>query len=132
MRAFLLAYFSIALINPSLAFSERQSGLLRRDICSDNQMVDCDTNCMPVGSRCCNDGSGTYCPSGDVCIPGGCCPIGKKCSGPGATMTNNILTGTGSFPTDTTSRTTRTPTTNQAFSSTSFGSGGTATQIGGA
>lgn len=71
----------------------------RSDICTENNSVDCDFSCMPLGSVCCKDGSGTFCPSGTVCDSDGCCPIGKRCTGPGGTMTYDVLTGTGSLPT---------------------------------
>lgn len=75
--------------------------IFRRDICTENGQVDCFDSCMPPDGVCCNDGSGTYCPFGNNCVPNGCCPIGEECSGGGGTITNDFLTGTGSLPTDT-------------------------------
>ncbi|KAI0632715.1 hypothetical protein C8Q77DRAFT_1158190 [Trametes polyzona] len=44
--------------------------------------------CFPLdGSVCCDDGSGTFCPPRNVCIPNGCCPIGETCQGSGGTIT---------------------------------------------
>jgi hypothetical protein len=91
---------SLSLATFSLASPDRLGGLIRRDVCTDNAEVDCEQSCMPAGSVCCNDGSSTYCDSGDTCIPGGCCPVGQECSGPGGTQTF-FLTGTGVLPTDT-------------------------------
>jgi hypothetical protein len=93
---------SLSLLTLSFASPDRQGGLVRRDICTDNSEVDCEQSCMPAGSVCCNDGSSTYCDPGEVCIPGGCCPRGQECSGPGGTQTL-ILTGTGALPTGNTS-----------------------------
>jgi hypothetical protein len=91
-------FLSLILATLSLARPDRLGGLLRRDLCTDNSEIDCEQSCMPVGSICCNDGSSTYCDAGTVCIPGGCCPVGQQCSGPGGTETF-LLTGTGALPT---------------------------------
>jgi hypothetical protein len=96
MRFSLLLSLSLATL--SVAIPERLGGLVRRDICTDNDEVDCEQSCMPAGSVCCNDGTSTYCDEGTTCIPGGCCPIGQTCSGPGGTQTF-FLTGTGAAPT---------------------------------
>jgi len=68
---------------------------LVRDICSSNGMVDCEQSCMPAGSQCCDDGSSTYCPVGQYCIPNACCPIGETCTGGGGgTTTVGTIVGT--------------------------------------
>ncbi|KAJ0274761.1 hypothetical protein COL940_009157 [Colletotrichum noveboracense] len=41
----------------------------------------CDGKCIPTLGTCCNTGSGGYCEATKVCVSGGCCPIGKTCSG---------------------------------------------------
>ena len=91
-------FLSLMLATLSLARPDRLGGLFRRDLCTDNDEVDCEQSCMPAGSVCCNDGSSTYCDPGTTCIPGGCCPVGQQCSGPGGTETF-LLTGTGALPT---------------------------------
>jgi len=96
--------------------SRNLMGLLRRDLCTENGQVDCFNDCMPPDGNCCDDGSGTYCPSGEYCVPNGCCPNGDECSGGGGTVTYDDLTGTGSFPTGTAAQSTtqtfvQTPTT---------------------
>jgi hypothetical protein len=73
---------------------------------------------MPVGSVCCNDGSSTSCPSGDICIPGGCCPIGSNCTDGGGTKTITLIDPA------------KTSTPAAAVSSGSTGSSGTASQGG--
>ncbi len=115
-------FLSLSLLTLSLAIPDRQGGLLRRDICSDNSEVDCEQSCMPAGSVCCNDGSSTYCDEGDVCIPGGCCPIGQVCTGPGGTQTL-LLTGTGALPTGNTSPLTTYTTAKTTAKTTAAGNG---------
>jgi len=56
---------------------------------------------MPPDGVCCNDGSGSYCPFDEYCVPNGCCPNGEKCSGGGGTITFDDFTGTGALPTAT-------------------------------
>lgn len=104
MRPILLTAFLLSL-NLSLAALDaehRHVHLLRRsDICTENGKVACDSLCMPLGSVCCDDGSGSYCQTDNICIPNGCCPEGETCIGGGGTMTLlDIMTGTGSLPTD--------------------------------
>jgi len=89
------------------ALNQNLFGLLRRDLCTENDQVDCYNDCMPPDGNCCDDGSGTYCPSGEYCVPNGCCPNGEECSGGGGTITNDDLTGTGAFPTATAAVTTQ-------------------------
>jgi hypothetical protein len=94
-----LLFFQLSLVPLSLATAGPRGLIFRRDICTDNGEVDCESKCMPPGAVCCNDGSSTYCPAGNNCIPNGCCPKGSTCSGGGGgTITNDILTGTGTFP----------------------------------
>jgi len=88
------------------ALNHNLFGLLRRDLCTENGQVDCYNDCMPPDGNCCDDGSGTYCPSGEYCVPNGCCPNGEECSGGGGTITYDDLTGTGQFPTGTAAATT--------------------------
>ena len=101
MRPRLIAFLLSLNLSLVTSDSERLHAHLfsRSDICTENNSVDCDFSCMPLGSVCCKDGSGTFCPSGTVCDSDGCCPIGKRCTGPGGTMTYDVLTGTGSLPT---------------------------------
>lgn len=43
----------------------------------------CDSQfCIPTTAICCNDGNGAYCKLSETCVPKGCCPIGKRCTGP--------------------------------------------------
>ena len=68
---------------------------LARDICSSNGQVDCEQSCMPLGAQCCDDGSSTFCPVGQYCIPNACCPIGETCDGGGGgTTTVGTVVGT--------------------------------------
>jgi hypothetical protein len=101
MRSTLYATFLLSFLNLTLATSNHPRIFRRGDICYENDQVDCDSSCMPADANCCNDGSGTYCPSGEYCDIDGCCPEGELCSGGGGTATIDNLTGTGSFPTGT-------------------------------
>jgi hypothetical protein len=92
-----LATLSLA-ISPRKPLSKRHVGLFRRDICTNNNEVDCESSCMPAGSVCCNDGSSTYCNAGSLCIPNACCPVGSTCTGSGGTQTLTVLTATGANP----------------------------------
>lgn len=79
-------------------------GLLVRQnpICEQNGRDVCDTSCMLRGSTCCNKGDGAYCTAGLYCVPGGCCSIGRVCTGTAGTRTNTVLTGINTaFPTPT-------------------------------
>jgi hypothetical protein len=60
-----------------------------RQTCGSEGEATCEQSCMPLDAVCCNDGSSTFCPFGDVCIPNGCCPVGETCSGGGGTVTFN-------------------------------------------
>ena len=66
-------------LNPRIA----PNALLARQSCSSSGEATCEQSCMPVGSVCCDDGSSTYCPNSDYCVPGGCCPDGETCDGSG-------------------------------------------------
>ena len=93
-------FFFLSLILICLASSERRAGIFRRDLCTDNHQVDCESSCMPAGSVCCNDGSSTFCNAGSVCIPNGCCPVGQTCAGTGGTTTfADLTTGGSTIPT---------------------------------
>jgi len=100
MRSTLYATLLLSFLSLTLATLSRPR-IFRRDICSENDYVDCDSSCMPAGANCCNDGSGTYCLSDQYCNPGGCCPDGEQCDTNAGTATIGTLTGTGSMPTDT-------------------------------
>ncbi|PSN68094.1 hypothetical protein BS50DRAFT_573056 [Corynespora cassiicola Philippines] len=54
--------------------------------CPSNAPLECDDACMPVGSICCNEGTGTSCDAGTYCTADGCCPIGEICVGGGGTI----------------------------------------------
>lgn len=44
--------------------------------------AECDSYfCIPRGGDCCADGDGSYCDVGKYCVSGGCCPLGRVCSG---------------------------------------------------
>lgn len=102
MRSVLFATVALSILNFTIATPDSLPRVFhKRDLCTENDQVDCFDNCMPPDGVCCNDGSGTYCPSGEYCVPNGCCPIGEECSGGGGTITNDILTGTGALPTAT-------------------------------
>ncbi len=103
MRSILVVTFALSILNFTVASPDSNPRVFhKRDLCSENDQVDCFDSCMPPSGVCCSDGSGTYCPSGEYCVPNGCCPTGEECSGPGGTITNNDLTGTGDLPTATT------------------------------
>jgi len=102
MRSILFATLGFSILNFTIAAPD--SGLRifhKRDLCTENYQVDCYDNCMPPDGVCCDDGSGTYCPFGEYCVPNGCCPNGEHCSGGGGTITYDVLTGTGTLPTNT-------------------------------
>ena len=101
MRPHFIAFLLSLNLGLATSDSERLHAHLfsRSDICTENNSVACDSSCMPPGSVCCYDGSGSFCTSGNFCDSDGCCPIGEMCTGPGGTMTFDVLTGTGSFPT---------------------------------
>lgn len=75
------------------------------DICAENGQVGCYSTCIPPDAVCCGDGSGTYCPSGEYCVPNGCCPNGQECNGGGGTITEtgalSTTTNSGAFSTAT-------------------------------
>lgn len=77
-----------AQLNPRIAHSD----LFRRqsDSCAADGLAVCESSCMPLDGVCCDDGSSTYCDSGNYCVPGGCCETGETCSGGGGTITNII------------------------------------------
>lgn len=56
----------------------------------------CGDSCMPTNANCCNDGSSTFCLSGEYCVTGGCCDDGEVCSGGGG----GTLTFTGPIETN--------------------------------
>lgn len=58
-----------------------------RQTCSSLDEATCEQSCMPFDAVCCNDGSSTYCPFLQTCVPDGCCPDGEICSGGGGTTT---------------------------------------------
>ena len=96
MHFFFFVTFVLSFLNFTAAAPDAGLRILhRRDVCTQNGQVDCYSNCMPPKAVCCSDGSGTYCPSGEYCVPGGCCPNGKTCTGGGGTSTITTLTGTG-------------------------------------
>ena len=102
MRFVLFSAFVLSLLNFTVATPDSGPRIFhRRDICTENGQVDCYSNCMPAGAVCCSDGSGTYCPNGQYCVPNGCCPNGQECSGGGGTITETTLTGTAPLPTST-------------------------------
>lgn len=110
MRSVLFASVAFTLLNFTVAASNANPRIIyardlflakRQDICTENGEVDCYDSCAPVDADCCSDGSGTYCPNGQYCVPDGCCPEGEICSGDGGTITDDNLTGTGSYPTST-------------------------------
>src|ERR1700722_13055005 len=101
MRSTLYATFLLSFLNLTLATPSHARIFRRDDICSENNQVDCDFSCMPADANCCDDGSGTYCPSGQYCNLGGCCPEGEQCGIGAGTTTIDTLTGTGSMPTGT-------------------------------
>ncbi|KAF8861554.1 hypothetical protein BDZ45DRAFT_671865 [Acephala macrosclerotiorum] len=59
------------------------NALLARQSCSSSGEATCDQSCMPIDAVCCNDGSSTFCPNGESCVPGGCCSDGETCDGSG-------------------------------------------------
>jgi hypothetical protein len=102
MRSVLFGTLALSILNFTFAASDPGLRIFhKRDICTSNYQVVCYDNCMPPDGVCCDDGSGTYCPDGDYCVPNGCCPIGEHCSGGGGTITYDVLTGTDTYPTDT-------------------------------
>lgn len=102
MRSVLIVSFALSFLHAAVAtdanprvLHARDLFLDKRDLCTENGQVDCYDSCSPPDAVCCSDGSGTYCPNGEYCVPDGCCPNGESCSGGGGTLTNDILTGTG-------------------------------------
>jgi hypothetical protein len=92
---------SLPLVSFSLASYDRQAGIFRRDLCTDNGDADCDYSCMPADAVCCHFGSGAFCEAGTVCNREGCCPVGQECIGSAGTMTYYVsLTGAGAAPTE--------------------------------
>jgi len=61
----------------------------------------CYHKCMPIGSVCCADGTGTFCLAGQYCTTGddgvpSCCRNNDICFGPGSiSTTTQFKTGTG-------------------------------------
>ena len=100
MHYFFFVTFVLSFLNFTAAAPDSGLRILhRRDVCTQDGQVDCYSNCMPPQAVCCSDGSGTYCPPVEYCVPNGCCPNGETCTGGGGTTTKTTLTGTGSSPT---------------------------------
>jgi hypothetical protein len=84
---FILAPVALCFESTPRLFHTGNQLLARQTNICDAGEVTCDDSCMPTGSVCCRDGSSTYCHSGERCITGACCPIGKSCDTNVGTMT---------------------------------------------
>ncbi|KAK1624495.1 hypothetical protein BDP81DRAFT_437698 [Colletotrichum phormii] len=97
----------LVLALPALALADEAFSPLKRQIveipCSESGRNDCGDGCIPLTYTCCPDQQGG-CPLTSTCWLGNngqyaCCPIGKRCVGPGGVNTEpgSTVTSTLSF-----------------------------------
>ncbi|GJN73804.1 hypothetical protein VFPFJ_04288 [Purpureocillium lilacinum] len=84
MRSFLVvALAGLAVADEFLMMSAQKAGsvlAVRQSTCSSLEEK-CDSTCIPLSGTCCGLGDGSYCKVGYTCVKGGCCQIGKVCTG---------------------------------------------------
>ncbi|UNI18350.1 hypothetical protein JDV02_004623 [Purpureocillium takamizusanense] len=86
MRSFIVvALAGLAFANDFVMMSAQRgaSGSLlsaRQSSCSSLEKT-CESTCIPLTGTCCGVGGGSYCKVGYNCVKGGCCQIGKVCTG---------------------------------------------------